>query len=656
MWRPILWLVAGLLAQQPVDAARPSADEASRFFELTNLWTVHLTLSRENWSAMEPARPRGPGMFKPDYPWSSCTFECAGQTLANVAVRFKGNSSFNSARGGLKCPFKLDFNRGQKRRSFLGLKKLSLNNNFNDATQFREALAYEAYRRAGVPASRTAFARVYLTLTSERTNEFLGLYTLVEALDGDFLKLHFGTKKGLLLKPEGLRSLDYLGEDWRAYTNRYDPKTDVQPADAQRFIALTKLIAEADDATLERELPARLDLENFLRYVALTAVLANYDSFVGNGHNYYLFQPAGEGKAAFIPWDLNEAFGGHPMAGARQAQAELSALRPQAGPNRLIERVLANSNWAAAYRREVGAALSNACAPARLSAQAERLARITQETVFAESALAKAAFQRIALGQTNVALPERQPNRPPPGLGVGPRPGFGPLPGVGGEAMPLRDWITLRARNVGDQLAGKRTGRMARLQNFPAGPGRGGGPPRDGPADPIGDNLFPPELVLEQQEAIGLSAEQRSSIEDTLQRMQPRLQEAERRVEEEVAKLGSMLKEDRVDEHKVLLQSDKVADAEKELRRTHLGLLTAIKNTLSSEQQAKLKELKAKFAPSRQERPRATVDDLLSVGWAFLVFDGHDGQSRTEAGPGLVAELLGGVISISEGTACSAAS
>jgi len=52
-----------------------------------------------------------------------------------------------------------------------------------------------------LPAPRTAFGRVYLTLTGERTNEFLGLYTLVEAVDGDFLQTHFGTQQGLLLKP-----------------------------------------------------------------------------------------------------------------------------------------------------------------------------------------------------------------------------------------------------------------------------------------------------------------------------------------------------------------------------------------------------------------------------------------------------------------------
>jgi len=603
VWFTVLWLVAGSLVPRADQAAQLREEDAGHFFGLTNLWTIHLTLSREDWSAMEPEGPRRPGVFQTDYPWRTCTFECSGQALTDVAIRFKGNSSFNSARGGFKRPFKLDFNRDHPGRAFLGLKKLSLNNNFNDATQFREALAYDVYRRAGLPAPRTAFARVYLTLNGERTNEFLGLYTLVEAVDSDFLKSHFGTKKGLLLKPEGLPGLAYLGEDWRSYTNRYDPKTDVSTAEANRLVALTKLIAEADDATFERELPTRLNLDNFLRYVAASALLANYDSFMGNGHNYYFFQPSSQGKAYFIPWDLNEAFGGHPMAGTRPTQAELSVLRPQGSPNRLVERVLANANWFAAYRREIATALADACEPGRLIVQAEQLAQIVQETVFAESPVAQASFRRIALGHTSIPLPGRLGDLALTRLGIEGGPGFGPVPGSVREIMPLKDWIALRAQNVADELAGRRSGSIARLQNFPGGPGGPGGPPRQRPPDPISDSLFPPEFVLEHQEAIGLTTEQRRAVENTLQQMRPRLEEGERRLREETVKLGAVLGEDRVDEQQALVQFDRVAEAEKELRRSHLALLLAITKALSAEQQAKLRELKAKFAPNQEGTP-----------------------------------------------------
>lgn len=329
---------------------------ADRLFGLTNVWTIHLTLTASNWASMLPEEPAragggpgglggggmmpgpgpgpggGPGAIDREYPWSVCAFEGAGVALTNVAIRFKGNSSFAMSRRSLKRPLRLDFNRGAKGRTWLGAEEVSLNNNLNDATQFREALAYEIHRQAGVPAPRTAFARVYLTITGEHTHTYAGLYTLVETVEDDFLRTHFATKKGLLLKPERLRGLEYLGEDWNAYPARYDPKSDVKRADAARFIALTRLIAQADDATFARELPGFVEVDGFLRFVATTAWMANYDSFVGNGHNYYLFQPTEGGRATFVPWDLNESFGGHPGAGPRRDQAGFSVLRPQGSP------------------------------------------------------------------------------------------------------------------------------------------------------------------------------------------------------------------------------------------------------------------------------------------------------------------------------------
>lgn len=462
----VLCSIAFLVARgdlAPALAAVNSAPASDRFFGLTNLWTIHLHFTAKDWTALQQVPPRqAPNEADVNPPWISCSFECAGQTLTNVAIRLKGNSSLNAARVNGKLPLKVDFNHGAKGRSFLGVKEISLNSNVNDATQFREALAYDSCRLAGLPTPRTAFAKVYVTVTGRPGTQYLGLYTVVEPIDKDFLEARFATKHGLLLKPERISSLEYLGDRWSGYTNRYQPKTDVKPADAQRMVDLTRLIAQADDATLERELPQRLDLTNFLRYVAVMSILANFDSFIGNGHNYYLFLPSTRSQASFIPWDLNEAFGGHPGAGPRQGQADSSVLRFAQGQNRLLDRVLSNPKWSAAYRRELRSVLTNACDPDRLLAVAHQLTGVVQDAVFSESPMAKATFQRVALGQTDAAMP-------------------GPAPGDrrGGPKGPpeqssFDDWITLRAKNVSDELEGKRSGKVMETRRGPPNgpPGR----------------------------------------------------------------------------------------------------------------------------------------------------------------------------------------
>jgi spore coat protein CotH len=77
-------------------------------------------------------------------------------------MRYKGNGAFGNAP---KHPFKIDFNKFVDGQQFHGVTKLSLNNNVYDTSFMREALSYHLFRQTGVPAPRTAFARVYLTVT-----------------------------------------------------------------------------------------------------------------------------------------------------------------------------------------------------------------------------------------------------------------------------------------------------------------------------------------------------------------------------------------------------------------------------------------------------------------------------------------------------------
>ncbi len=115
------------------------------------------------------------------------------------------------------------------------------------------------------------------------------------------------------------------------------------------------------------------------------------------------------------------------------------------------------------------------------------------------------------------------------------------------------------------------------------------------PSDPVGENLFAPDLVLQQQRSIGLTTEQCDFIQSATQKTQPRIHETEQRVREEVQKLATLLAKDRMDEQAVLDQSDRITSAERESRRAQLGLLISIKNKLTPEQQTKLKGLKTKL-------------------------------------------------------------
>jgi hypothetical protein len=349
-------------------AARPTTAPSDHFLRTDALHTVHLKLTRPAWDQMQPTRRGGLAQlfaatrpataeephespFGYQYTYVHAAFECDGVALADVGLRFKGNSSYMTGQG-VKKPFKLDFDRYAKGQSLAGLSGFNLHNNAMDPTLAREALSYQILRDAGVPAPRTAYALVYLTVDKLHERKLAGLYTIVEEVNKSFLRRHFSTADGLLLKPENAFNLPYRGDTFDKYEKIYRPKTEAPPELAQRWIDLTRLIHQADDATFDRDLESLLDVPSFLRFVATNALLGNMDSFLSTGHNFYVYVHPQTKRAHFLPWDLNLSLGTFDWVGTLKEQADLSLLHPYVKPNRLTERVLAIPRHRAAYLAE----------------------------------------------------------------------------------------------------------------------------------------------------------------------------------------------------------------------------------------------------------------------------------------------------------------
>jgi len=112
--------------------------------------------------------------------------------------------------------------------------------------------------------------------------------------------------------------------------------------------------------------------------------------------------------------------------------------------------------------------------------------------------------------------------------------------------------------------------------------------------DPIGQSFFAPELVIQHQEAIGLSAEQKEYFKTEIRQAQLKFTELQWKLQDEMEKLVGLVKQPRVEEQQVLAQLEKVLAAEREVKREQVTLLVRIKNKLTPEQQGKLSELRSK--------------------------------------------------------------
>ena len=117
-------------------------------------------------------------------------------------------------------------------------------------------------------------------------------------------------------------------------------------------------------------------------------------------------------------------------------------------------------------------------------------------------------------------------------------------------------------------------------------------PPRPQHPDLVMETLFPPELIMQNAEAINLTDEQREKLEDEMHKAHERFEEMHTKVEKQREATAALLKKEHVDESAALAQFEKVLDQEREIRRAQLALMVHLKNVLTKDQQAKLERIK----------------------------------------------------------------
>ena len=125
--------------------------------------------------------------------------------------------------------------------------------------------------------------------------------------------------------------------------------------------------------------------------------------------------------------------------------------------------------------------------------------------------------------------------------------------------------------------------------------------------DPIGEQVLPPELIMQHQKAIGLTESQRNAVTAEIKRTQSRLVDVQWGVQQAVERMAELLKQEKVDEQLALTQLDNVLAVEREVKRAHIMLVVRLKNILTPEQQRMLRELRAGQArPTDPSPPRVT--------------------------------------------------
>lgn len=320
-----------------------------------------------------------------------------GELISDVAIRPKGNSSLKATLnvGSVRIGWKVDINYYNPDANLNGVIKLNLSNGFSDPTLIRETLAYEIFQQMGIPALRTAFVDLWVN------DDHLGVYTMVEQLDKAFISQYFADNNGNLYKPEmPAGALNWTEEDYEGFLaelgdkainnrgnliERMDLKTSEQNPDHSLLFRLLDVINNEPDDTFPEEIEKVLDVDEVLRYLAVSTVLVHLDNYIASGHNYYLYDD--QGKFVILPWDLNMVFGTFNFGLQREQLINYYIDEPTGGPmaeRPLVARLLSHQPYLDTYHNYLEEIINGPFAVDRMNSRIDELYELIRPYVMAD--------------------------------------------------------------------------------------------------------------------------------------------------------------------------------------------------------------------------------------------------------------------------------
>lgn len=322
-------------------------------FDDTTVHSINLIADTDEWQSMLDN-----ALYET---YIACDVVIDGEVVSQVGIRPKGNASLTNValdETTDRFSFKISFDEYIDGQSFYGLNALSLNNGYNDKSYMKEFIAYELYEFLGVPVPEASFVNVTLN------GENLGLYLAVEPMEESYLINNFGSLEGQLFKPEvgdmadrftgqgdpnafsGNTNLTDLGDTVEDYTYLFDNQVFGESHSNNQEVML-EFLETIQSGTIDET----VDVESVLKYTAVTAFTANFDSYLGKrANNYYLYE--NEEVVSLLPWDLNMAFGGLGVTDGAHA-INISVIEPYfttADQYPLISSVLENPDYMVLYQ------------------------------------------------------------------------------------------------------------------------------------------------------------------------------------------------------------------------------------------------------------------------------------------------------------------
>lgn len=226
-------------------------------------------------------------------------------TVLEVGFRLRGNTSRQSK----KKSYKVSFNTFHSGRKYYGVEKLNLNGEHNDPSVARSKLNWDYLEDFKLIGSRSNHVKLYIN------GSYYGLYLNVEHIDEEFVLSRFMNNNGNLYKCTWPADLRFLGTnpDYYKLENNgrrvYELKINESEDDYSDLAHFIDVLNNTTIANLPCELEKVFNVYDYLKVMAMDVTTGNWDGYIYNKNNYYLYHNTASNQFEYIPYDLDNTYG-----------------------------------------------------------------------------------------------------------------------------------------------------------------------------------------------------------------------------------------------------------------------------------------------------------------------------------------------------------
>ncbi|KAF9413423.1 hypothetical protein BGZ94_000734 [Podila epigama] len=284
----------------------------SKVFDENQIATFHLTVDEGQWEKILK-KSEGSNPIKANIRFINAKMV---HNVENVSFGVSGKSSMEFKKQAFKFEFKKELN-----QTFFGRPSIKLRSETSDPTMMREKLYIDVLNAMGVPTQQGVWVRLYVN------SKPVGLYLMVDDISKSFLKQTVHDDKEV--NRGALWQMNAPVVDQQADLTFMGPSQDAYPEDVYKMknlganpetAPMTQLIQfmkDLEQFSIDPSDPfeywnSRLDLEGFLRNMAMEYLGGSWDAYWYSGSNYFMYFNPTQGKSGRWQWistDFDGTFG-----------------------------------------------------------------------------------------------------------------------------------------------------------------------------------------------------------------------------------------------------------------------------------------------------------------------------------------------------------